>query len=115
NTFCACGISQLYHISRITSTLTILFYSYGNHRDLHSFPTRRSSDLSALLILGSRLMPHRWAELAHWIFRWSVGTTTTTRCTIPDSRSSWATRSAKVVLPAPGVATARKSAGSWAR
>src|SRR5687768_17986199 len=23
------------------------FYSSGNHRDLHSFPTRRSSDLSA--------------------------------------------------------------------
>src|SRR5207244_10800135 len=23
------------------------FYSYGDHRDLHSFPTRRSSDLGA--------------------------------------------------------------------
>src|SRR5205807_3542788 len=26
-------------------TLFLLFYSYGDHRDLHSFPTRRSSDL----------------------------------------------------------------------
>src|SRR5205823_13100559 len=25
--------------------LTFLFSSYGDHRDLHSFPTRRSSDL----------------------------------------------------------------------
>src|SRR5438270_6176440 len=24
---------------------SFLFYSYGHHRDLHSFPTRRSSDL----------------------------------------------------------------------
>src|SRR5438046_10265637 len=24
---------------------SILFYLYGDHRDLHSFPTRRSSDL----------------------------------------------------------------------
>src|SRR5687768_18375777 len=23
----------------------LFFYSYGDHRDLHSFPTRRSSDL----------------------------------------------------------------------
>src|SRR5690349_23443011 len=25
--------------------ITLLFYSYSAHRDLHSFPTRRSSDL----------------------------------------------------------------------
>src|SRR5439155_24075367 len=27
------------------------FYSYGDHRDLHSFPTRRSSDLKFLSVL----------------------------------------------------------------
>src|SRR5205814_8848470 len=27
------------------ATATLLFYSYGHHRALHSFPTRRSSDL----------------------------------------------------------------------
>src|SRR6266849_1060251 len=46
------------------------FYWYGDHRDLHSFPTRRSSDLQATgagrrsLILGGWLaalgsLPHR--------------------------------------------------------
>src|SRR5690349_24832716 len=29
-------------------------YSYGDHRDLHSFPTRRSSDLSRFLQVHSR-------------------------------------------------------------
>src|SRR5690606_41428981 len=31
-----------------------LFYSYGSrhHRDLHSFPTRRSSDLTQLVVPG---------------------------------------------------------------
>src|SRR5687767_15644389 len=28
----------------------ILFYRYGDHRDLHSFPTRRSSDLGNPLV-----------------------------------------------------------------
>src|SRR5438270_9938179 len=27
---------------------SLFFYSYADHRDLHSFPTRRSSDLGAL-------------------------------------------------------------------
>src|SRR5947208_12658156 len=30
----------------MTSPFTFFFYSYGDHRDLHSFPTRRSSDLT---------------------------------------------------------------------
>src|SRR5437868_9458065 len=29
----------------ITSHFIFFFYCYGDHRDLHSFPTRRSSDL----------------------------------------------------------------------
>src|SRR5688572_31253813 len=28
-------------------SLIVFFYCYGDHRDLHSFPTRRSSDLCA--------------------------------------------------------------------
>src|SRR5690349_23247140 len=31
------------------SSHLFFFYSYGAHRDLHSFPTRRSSDLIPLL------------------------------------------------------------------
>ena len=38
-----------------------------------------------------------------------MGATTVTRSTVPSASSSAAIRSAKVVFPAPGVATARKS------
>src|SRR5438876_1963200 len=31
------------------------FYGYGDHRDLHSFPTRRSSDLSFLAAAAARV------------------------------------------------------------
>src|SRR5436309_4548308 len=31
--------------SRYLLLLSFFFYCYGDHRDLHSFPTRRSSDL----------------------------------------------------------------------
>ena len=55
--------------------------------------------------------PTRAAASAHWVLRCSVGATTVTRSTTPRCSSSAATRSAKVVLPAPGVATARKSRG----
>src|SRR5690606_41049297 len=30
----------------------LFLYCYGDHRDLHSFPTRRSSDLAARMISG---------------------------------------------------------------
>src|SRR5690606_42106459 len=36
------------------SLLHFYFYSYGDHRDLHSFPTRRSSDLKTLHIAQIR-------------------------------------------------------------
>src|SRR5690348_18114778 len=49
--------------------LSVLYvYSYGDHRDLHSFPTRRSSDLRARL---PRAHPRPWplrhdaCEVAH--------------------------------------------------
>src|SRR5688572_32721582 len=32
--------------------ITYSSYCYGDHRDLHSFPTRRSSDLKPDLVLG---------------------------------------------------------------
>ena len=56
-------------------------------------------------------MPARAAASAHWVLRCSVGATTVTRSTTRRDSSSAATVSAKVVLPAPGVATARKSLG----
>src|SRR5690242_21875726 len=31
--------------SAVYSPIVFFFYCYGDHRDLHSFPTRRSSDL----------------------------------------------------------------------
>ena len=57
-------------------------------------------------------MPTRAAASAHCRLRWSVGATTVMRSMIRRARSSAARRSAKVVLPAPGVAAARKSRGS---
>lgn len=58
-------------------------------------------------------IPTRAAASAHWVFRCSVGQTTVIFETTPAPISSTATRSANVVFPAPGVATARKSRG-WA-
>ena len=60
-------------------------------------------------------MPTRAAASAHWYLRCSVGQTIVTLWTSAELSSSVATRSAKVVLPAPGVATARKSWGIVSR
>src|SRR6266516_7833106 len=39
----------------ICTRISIFFFSwYGAHRDLHSFPTRRSSDLIGILAAGIR-------------------------------------------------------------
>jgi hypothetical protein len=65
---------------------------------------------------GSSWSPIRCADSDHCVFRWLVGATTTSRRAVPSAahRPSWARAhvSANVVLPAPGVATARKSAWS---
>src|SRR5437764_9558406 len=37
---------QLYLSHCLNNILLFFFLSYGDHRDLHSFPTRRSSDLA---------------------------------------------------------------------
>src|SRR5699024_5943329 len=60
-------------------------------------------------------MPTRAAAWAHWYFRCSVGATTVTWSTVRSTSSSPATRRPKVVLPAPGVATAKKSWGLLVR
>src|SRR5947209_11924842 len=43
-----------------TLMFSFFFYCYGHHRDLHSFPTRRSSDLRGLIgaleVRGGRLV-----------------------------------------------------------
>ena len=69
----------------------------------------------ALVKVGSRAIPARFAAWAHWALRCSVGATTQTAWTTPWLSSSVATRSAKVVFPAPGVATVRKSRGACRR
>src|SRR5207249_11459884 len=46
-------ISFCFFYSASFSFFFFFFYCYGNHRDLHSFPTRRSSDLSPSV--GSRI------------------------------------------------------------
>src|SRR6478672_9832238 len=69
----------------------------------------------ALVNFGSMLMPTRAAASAHCVLRFSVGATIVTRSMTPRPSSSVATRNAKVVLPAPGVATARKSRGASSR
>src|SRR5207244_11486340 len=37
-------------LPRLRCCSLFLFYGYGYHRDLHSFPTRRSSDLHRVLL-----------------------------------------------------------------
>src|SRR3954465_12176758 len=56
-------------------------------------------------------MPTRAAACDPWGLRCSGGATTTTWSTVRSPSSSPAMRRANVVLPAPGVATARKSLG----
>src|SRR5690349_18569654 len=46
---------------------------------------------------------------------WVVGATTATRETRPSESIRWATCSPKVVLPAAGVAEARKDSPSWSK
>src|SRR5690606_41332473 len=54
--------------SSLVSSLLFFFYCYGDHRDLHSFPTRRSSDLAPTTNRGrsARRTPPRSSK------RWSA-------------------------------------------
>src|SRR5207342_1939874 len=45
----------------------------GDHRDLHSFPTRRSSDLTALRATGARVLGIRGLTNASGLTLWPGG------------------------------------------
>src|SRR5690349_25156076 len=48
------------------------FQYYSDHQDLHSFPTRRSSDLHQVIDnRGRTLAAYQWILLALWVY--SVG------------------------------------------
>src|SRR5699024_11223002 len=78
-------------------------------------PSKDGLTADELVKYGSSDKPTRAAAADHCTFKCSVGTTTITRSTVRESTNSVATRSAKVVLPAPGVATAMKSLGLVAK
>src|SRR5438477_6160522 len=44
--------------------MLFFFQGYGDHRDLHSFPTRRSSDLRPRGAAGGRTRRRRWTRAA---------------------------------------------------
>src|SRR5207248_11249442 len=65
---------------------SFFFYSYAHHRDLHSFPTRRSSDLPRVPA-GSRARPVcRGGPPRHRIPR-ARATGARRRAAVPPSRS----------------------------
>ena len=75
-------------------------------------PWTSAGNGSPAIHAGSRCRPKRSAAAAHWPFRCCVGATTTRLRPGCAARSCRAAVSAKVVFPAPGVATARKSSPS---
>src|SRR5215813_2983782 len=69
--FCSC-VKQLCDSSRdFNQIYRFFFYCSINHRDLHSFPTRRSSDLARCCAdaAGHRDFPDPGAELAMLLSR----------------------------------------------
>src|SRR5687768_1522836 len=57
------------------------FQCYGDHRDLHSFPTRRSSDLDALPTGGVRSR----SMLSHWLLTLPTGSRSSTQTCLSPS------------------------------
>src|SRR5207244_4961779 len=55
-------VSSVQHLAVVFSCVRIVYFSYvhGNHRDLRSFPTRRSSDLSFVVPEHRRQQPPPW-------------------------------------------------------
>src|SRR5437867_12992000 len=56
--------------SMTTSNSTIVLYYYSHHRDLHSFPTRRSSDLVNIDVFdqpGRRLASTHCGKFMHHV------------------------------------------------
>src|SRR5699024_12597319 len=74
-------------LSHLSHARPFLCYCYGAHRDLHSFPTRRSSDLRAW-IRGRRRGNQRRPRCASWAPSIATGTTGA-----PEASASRATRS----------------------
>src|SRR5687768_18258603 len=68
------------------------FQCYGDHRDLHSFPTRRSSDLDALPTGGVRSR----SMLSHWLLTLPTGSRSSTQTclgpSLPESVDRKSTR-----------------------
>src|SRR5437763_14183396 len=59
--YCFLDVILLHSISiTISHLFAFFFYNYAPHRDLHSFPTRRSSDLS----IRHTALPRTGAQLA---------------------------------------------------
>src|SRR5207302_9627531 len=55
------------HLLRACDSPLFLFYCYRAHPDLHSFPTRRSSDLAGLpvALLATNFLPKVWQVAEH--------------------------------------------------
>src|SRR5699024_12722400 len=53
-------------LSSSSLSFSFVFYSSGPHRDLHSFPTRRSSDLTATAQIPSRWTVSTTGHTAPW-------------------------------------------------
>src|SRR5690348_12294189 len=53
NQYLGVNIGHLIELFYEINSLFFFFKCYGDHRDLHSFPTRRSSDLGTVFILNS--------------------------------------------------------------
>src|SRR5438874_3220472 len=53
------------HCSVSPSAFVFFFYCYGPHRDLHSFPTRRSSDLGGRAVLSGLVRQDDSGSAAH--------------------------------------------------
>src|SRR5690606_41934862 len=59
-----CSSLMIYSTRRLVASHVLSsVQSYGDHRDLHSFPTRRSSDLGAAELPGT-VRPPAWERLA---------------------------------------------------
>src|SRR5690242_21052740 len=71
---------------------TFFFKCYRDHRDLHSFPTRRSSDLTHACAQALQIKPESpakicWTSLSVWWQNWQRPSETRIRRTLPVLRS----------------------------
>src|SRR5699024_10283923 len=62
-------LSLIFHTTTQFSSFSFFFYCSGHHRDLHSFPTRRSSDLQKCANHGSTKPSHSADPRGHLLYR----------------------------------------------